>query len=123
MHGGLPQHSKVADREQDTQLRWPHFVIRNLEVAHGVSGEVDLNRQHQISNEQAESDGRGHVAGKRKTAEKEEGAESVNNVIDIKAIARARVIAEAGQRSIKRVAQPVEPEAQDNENQAKAVGG
>src|SRR6185312_7638107 len=52
-----------------------------------------------------------------------EGAEGVDNVIDIKAVARPRVITKAGQRPIKRVAQPIEREAQDNENQAKTVAG
>src|SRR3954463_6001808 len=113
MDGRLPQPGKVSDGKQDAQLRRTHFVVGNFEVAKRIRCEIDLYRQHEIGNEQPKRNRRGHISRKRKTTEQEKGAEGVDNVIDIKAAARARVVPKAGQGSVKGVAQPVESQAKD----------
>src|SRR5579864_5874202 len=100
MHSGLPQHSQIANRKQNAQLSGAHFVIRDFEVAQDIGGEIDLNRQHQIGDEQSECDQGSHVSGDSKAAEKEESAEGVHNVVNVKAIAWTGVVTEAGKGAV-----------------------
>src|SRR5882672_5776331 len=118
MHRGLPQQSQVADREQDTQLGGAHLEIGDFEIAQSIGSEINLNGEHEISNEKTQSDSGSHVSGEAKAAEKKEGTEGVHDVVNIKTVARTRVVAKAGQGAIQRVTQPVERQAENHQKQS-----
>src|SRR5689334_1106829 len=123
MHRGPPQQSQVADREQNAQLGGAHLEIGDFEIAQRIGSQINLNGEHEISNEKSQSDGRGHVSGEAEAAEKKESAESVYDVVNIKTVARTRMVAKAGQSAIERVTQPVERQAENDQKQSGAIGG
>src|SRR5580765_8151130 len=123
MYRRLPEQRHVADGKQDAQLRGAHLKIGNFEVSQSISGEINLYREHEIGDEQAESDSRRHVSREAKAAEEKEGAERVYNVVNRKAVARAGVVAKACQSAIQRITQPVKGETENYQNQSGRVGG
>ena len=61
------------------------------------------------------------MSGEAQAPEKEEGAECVYNVINVKTVTRTRVITESRQGAVQRIAQPVEGETDDDQQQSKRV--
>src|SRR5215467_13218390 len=100
MHRRPPQQGQVTDREQDTQLGGAHLEIGDFEIAQSIGSKINLNGEHEISDEKSQSDGRGYVSGEGKAAEKKESTEGVHNVVNIEAVARTRMVAKAGQGAI-----------------------
>src|SRR5579871_5514203 len=111
---GSPKHSQIADREQNAQLRGTHFEVRDFEVAQGIAGEINLHGEHEISNKQAQSDDGIHVSRESEPAEKEECTEGVHYVVNVKAIARTRMVAKTSQSAIERVTKPVKSQTQND---------
>ena len=90
----------------------------HLEDAADVGGEVDLGGDEQVGGEDAERDERRHEAGGAETAEEHGGAGQVDDVVDVEAEAGPLLLADAGERAVEAVAEPVEGERQDDADQA-----
>ena len=50
-----------------------------------------------------------------------DGAEEIDDVVDVEAEARALLVADAGERAVERVAEPVEEEAEDDGEQCERL--
>ena len=62
-----------------------------------------------------------HVSGQGQAAHQRESAEAIDHVVDIKSVARTQLLPHPRQRSIERVSQPVQCQADNHSEQRKPV--
>ncbi|MFN8092876.1 MAG: hypothetical protein U0599_11745 [Vicinamibacteria bacterium] len=101
---------QVQGREDDPQLGAAEAAPRDLEAADRVRGQVGLDREQEVGDEERRADDRRHQARDGEAAHEEERPERVDEVVDVEAEARPLVAAVAGERAVERVAEPVEDE-------------
>jgi len=118
---GAAQQSEVAEDEQDADLGGTEDALRELEAGQGVGGEVAFARQKQKGDEHGDGDGPVREARAAEAAHQRDGAEDVDHVIDVEAVARTLVAPDAGESAVHAVAEPIEDEAQDDQQQSIAV--
>ena len=119
---GAVEESEIADDEQDADLGGAEEALGELEAGEGVGGEIALAGEKQERDEHG--DGRLPVeeAGAGEAAHEGDGAEAIDHVIDVEAVAGALPASDAGEGSVEAVTQPVEREAEDDGEQGEAVG-
>ena len=86
----------------------PNAPERQPEHRQAVGREVNLDRQHEVCDEKRHGDERRHIAGPRETRQDKEHAKTIDDVIDVKTVARPLLPADAGNRSVEAVAKPIE---------------
>ena len=111
--GGAVEERDIADAEEEAQFGRAEAPERHVEGAQDVGGEVDLDGEKKVGDQEAEGDEGVHVAGEGETAHEEEGADGVGDVVDVEAVARAEAIADAGEGAVEAVAEPVDGEGDD----------
>ena len=117
----MHEQHEVADRQQDAQLGRADLEVAHLERAELCVARNISTQSIEVGDEQAERDHRAHVAGEREAAEQERRAERVDDVVDVEAVARPLVLADARERAVEAVAEPVERQADDHETSADGV--
>src|SRR5437016_3424807 len=89
-----------------------------MESAHRVSGKINFDAKQQINNQQSDCYPLAHITRERQPAEYENATAGVQNVIDIESIARTLLISNSRQCAIQTIAEPIQSEKYDRQNQA-----
>jgi len=99
--------SEIGDGEEDADFSGAKTSVGHVEDAEGVGGEVGLDGEQEEGDEKGGSGGPCHVGGGGQTGGEEECAEGVDEVVDVEAVTRALLIADACESAVEAVAEPV----------------
>ena len=116
-HRRLREQREGAGGEEDAQLGRSEAPRREPEHAARVGGEVDLGRDQEIGHEQSQRDEGAHVAGHAEAPEEGARPDQIDDVVHVVAVARPLLIPHPGQGAVEAVAEPVDGEADDDEQQ------
>src|SRR5579862_4200263 len=117
----ISQQGEIAGDKDNANLRRPENSLRELELGKRVGGEIALRGKHQEPDEHGESRLPVQQPGEAQAAHQGRRAEDVDNVVDIKAIARALLMADPRQRSVEAVTEPVEDDACNDSEERVAI--
>ena len=98
----------IADDQQDANFGWSKKAVRNVELTERIGGEEAFYRQNVKAEQHGDGDGPMHETRQPETGDEGERAEDVDDVVNVKAVARALLIADPGKGAIEGVAEPVE---------------
>jgi hypothetical protein len=101
----------VAGREQDAQLGGSHPEKRQAKGSDAVARQIGFHRHQQVGREQGERDDWRHEPGRGDPEQQHHGAGRIEDVVHVEAVARALLIADARERAVERVAEPVKEQA------------
>ena len=111
-HHRLHQHHQRANRQHDAQLGRAEPAERDAEDAERVRGEERLGAERADRRRAAPRRATGSSARQRHPAEQHRRVDDVDDVVDVEAVARALAVADARQRAVEAVAEPVDRQQQ-----------
>src|SRR6476660_3563162 len=115
------EYSEVPGCQQDPEFGGAKSPMRQVELSHGVGGEVALDREHQESDQHSYGDSWFYKARKGEAAHQEQGRDGVGDMVNVEAIARPLAVAKARQRSVQAVAQPIHTEAENAQEERRGI--
>ena len=120
-HRRLHEQREGAGGEEDSQLGRSESPCREPEHAARVGREIDLGRDQQPGREQPQRNEGAHVA--RQAEAPEEGArpDQVDDVVHVVAVARPLLVPHPGEGAVEAVAEPVDGEAGDDEEERRRM--
>ena len=118
--GSKPER-EICESEKDANFRGAEFCEGHAKNAERVRGQVALDGQKQKRDEHSGGDAPVESAGNSKAAHEESCTYGVDDVVDIKAVAGALAIADACERAVETVSEPVEREKKCGEQQAERI--
>ena len=110
-----------SDCQQNSQFGRTDSAERHLEHASDRCREEHLARDKQIRHEQRERDDRRHERRGRQPSEKQCDADDIEDVIDVEAVLRSLNLADAGERAVKTVSEPIDCEGEDDQPERAGV--
>ena len=110
-----------SDCQQNSQFAGADSAERHLEHASDRCREEHLARDKQIRHEQRERDDRRHERRGRQPSEKQCDADDIEDVIDVEAVLRSLNLADAGERAVKTVPEPIDCEGEDDQPERACV--
>ena len=110
-----------SDCQQNTQFGGTDSAERHLEHASDRCREEHLARDKQIRHEQRERNDRRHERRGRQPSEKQCDADDIEDVIDVEAVLRSLNLADAGERAVKTVPEPIDCEGEDDQPERACV--
>ena len=115
---------RVAESEQEPQLRPPKGPVGDLERPAAAGGQRDVDGEEQVGQQKRNGQPGRHPPRGRQSQEEGERTERVDHVIDVEAVTRARALPVAGQGPVQAVAEPVghEGDVHGQEQQRPARG-
>ena len=114
---GAKPEREISQSKQDTNFRGAKLSEGQSKDAKGVGREIAFDGEEQKGDEHSGGDAPIDIAGNGEAAHKEDGADRIDHVIDVEAVARALAIAEARDGAVEAVAEPIQREKNDGEGQ------
>src|SRR3984885_847536 len=108
MYSRLPEQRQIAQCQQQPQFRRAKSPERQAKFSQGLGGKIGLNRKHEEADQQAGRDPGMYVARQRQATHERERPKAIDHVVDIKSIAWTLPPPHPRERSVERVAEPVQ---------------
>ena len=122
-HLRVVEEGNRADGHQDSKLGRTEPEEAHLERLQGRRGEVHLDRQQVVGHQDRGGDQRRHVARQAEARDDHEGADRVEDVVDVEPVARPLAVADPGDGAVEAVAEPVDRQEHDDEPERGRIAG
>src|SRR5882672_12336355 len=103
---GTVKQKEVAYHQNQTALGGTQLPMRNLEYTQRVCSQIGVDRQHQENDQGGCGNSFCHVTRGCEAEDQKHGAEGVNDVVNIKAVARTQPVSVSRERPVEAVAKP-----------------
>ena len=115
------QQGEVAGDEEQADLRRAEEAVREVEAGEGVGSQVAFCGEQLEGDQHGDSNRPVDKAGAAEARHHGQGAQQVDHVVDVEAVAGALLVAQAGEGAVKAVAEPVENKAEDSGEEREAM--
>src|SRR5690606_12748204 len=120
-HGPPQQRDRVQQDQDHADLCGPELAVAEAELAEHVRLEVHVDGHHQVHDDDGERDRGQHEVGEPEAEPDDAGRVRVRDVVEVVAVARPLGAADARERAVQAVAEPLDDEQRAGRPQPRLV--